>query len=387
MNDHIAKLKGLLTDRRVLWIAGGALFFILIFVFSSKSGPEKGEKPVEVSKPLTGKVSQGKPVNVDRPALFLGEDVDRKAFVGRLEEQYHGAQEKNRQLQSQIELLDKKIAQTVKAQEVINDRLMGFETKAAELTVKGSSLTSSVSLLGDVDPAHYRLDVVNISPVIEPQPEGLFLPAGSFVRGTLLTGVYAPADQNNPLPVLIRLNEAFTGPNEVRIPLEGAFVIGKAVGELNSERALIQAVTLSTVLPDGKEFQHQGNIGYVTDVFGGLGIQGIVVRNTGAQMAASFMTGFLGGASEAVAQGETTAVRSESGRVSRNVTGSTGRYAAFQGLSTSAAQLSKYYADQLSAIVPAVRVEAGVDVYLIILEGVRINGLKINKSTDTHYLD
>ena len=73
--------------------------------------------------------------------------------------------------------------------------------------------------------------------------------------------------------------------------------------------------------------------------------------------------------------------------MSRNVTGSVGRYAAFQGLSQSAAQLSKYYADQLSSIIPAVRVESGVDVYLIILEGVRINGLKSNKPDNVRYLD
>jgi len=231
------------------------------------------------------------------------------------------------------------------------------------------------------------MEVVSINPVAEAEPEGVFLPPGSFVRGTLLTGVYAPADQNNPLPVLIRLNEAFYGPNEARIPLSGAFVIGKASGELNSERALIQAVTLATVMPEGKEFHHQGNIGYITDVHGELGIRGVVVRNTGAQMATSFMTGFLGGASQAVADGETTAVTTSSGRVSRNVTGNVGRHAAFQGLSQSAAQLSKYYADQLNAIVPAVRVEAGIDVYLIILEGVKVNGLKIDKTAVSRYLD
>ncbi|MBF0618739.1 MAG: TraB/VirB10 family protein [Candidatus Omnitrophica bacterium] len=319
--------------------------------------------------------------------LFLGEDVDRKAFVGRLEEQYQGALEKSRRMQDQIELLEKKISELGKAQGNINDSMSGLQSKIAEIPLRaGVLLSGENSLEGDIA-NHYRLEVVNINPVTEPEAEGVYLPSGSFVRGTLLTGVYAPADQNNPLPVLIRLNEAFYGPNEARIPLSGAFVIGKAVGELNSERALVQAVTLSAVLPEGKEFTYQGNIGYVTDIYGELGIKGVVVRNTGAQMAASFMSGFLGGASEAVADGETTAVRSSSGRVARNVTGSVGRYAAFQGLSQSAAQLSKYYADQLNSIVPAVRVEAGVDVYLIVLEGVRINGLKINKPDTAHYLD
>ncbi len=378
MNEILERLKLLMNDRRMwLWV-GGALFFVLLFVFSSNHAPRKVEKISESPRQRELEIDKPKASNMERSGLFLDEDVDRKAFVGRLEEQYHGAQERSHQMEVQIEVLDKKIAEVLKIQGGINDSVMRLETKFAEkpsLSPAGGRVES------------YRLEVVNINPVSEPEKEGVFLPSGSFVRGTLLTGVYAPSDQNNPLPVLIRLNEAFYGPNEARIPLEGAFVIGKAVGELNSERALIQAVTLSAILPDGREFQQQGNIGYVTDINGELGIRGVVVRNTGAQMASSFMTGFLGGASGAIADGETTAVRSSSGRVSRNVTGSVGRYAAFQGLSQSAAQLSKYYADQLSSIIPAVRVESGVDVYLIILEGVRINGLKSNKPDNVRYLD
>jgi len=58
------------------------------------------------------------------------------------------------------------------------------------------------------------------------------------------------------------------------------------------------------------------------------------------------------------------------------VTGSRAKNSAFQGLAQSAAQMSKYYDDQLTKIVPAVKVEAGVEVYLIILEGVEVHGLK-----------
>lgn len=382
MNGWLAKIKTLVIDRRVWLAAGGCLFFIVLIVLSSKKELKKDEKKDGPGQPRVVQAAGSKAITGAHSGLFLGEEVDRKAFVGRIEEQYHGVQERNRQMQVQIDQLDKKIGDLVKAQVATSENWQGLEAKLASGAAKPVLPPGA-----GPDQMSYHLEVVNVSPVAEAPAEGLFLPAGSFVRGTLLTGVYAPSDQNNPLPVLIRLKEAFYGPNESRIPLEGAFVIGKAVGELNSERALIQAVTLSSVLPNGKEFQHQGNIGYVTDIRGELGIRGIVVRNTGAQMATSFMSGFLGGASQAVAEGETTAVRGSGGQVSRNITGSTGRYAAFSGLSQSAAQLSKYYADQLSAIVPAVRVEAGVDVYLIILEGVRINGLKINKSGFTHYLD
>ena len=51
----------------------------------------------------------------------------------------------------------------------------------------------------------------------------------------------------------------------------------------------------------------------------------------------------------------------------RIVSESTDAPAAFQGLAQSAAQMSKYYEDQLEKIVPAVKVDAGVDVYFIVL--------------------
>ena len=107
-----------------------------------------------------------------------------------------------------------------------------------------------------------------------------------------MTGVYAPSQQSNPLPVLIRLKEAFSnGPNESRINLEGAFAVGKATGDLTSERALIQITTLSAVLPSGETFEHKGNLGYLTDITGQLGLKGIVVRNTAVNWHCLFCPG------------------------------------------------------------------------------------------------
>ena len=94
-----------------------------------------------------------------------------------------------------------------------------------------------------------------------PQKRYVYLPLGSFVKCTLLTGVYAPANESNPLPVLISVDEAFYGPNNTRIPLKGAFAIGKAVGDVVSKRAIIQIVSFSFVLPNGKVFEHEANLG------------------------------------------------------------------------------------------------------------------------------
>lgn len=299
-------------------------------------------------------------VKKDKNAYFLEEDVDWKAYMERLEAQYFAVAEKNQSMASRLE----DVAQ----------RLVDLE-----LRVRSWPVAAPVSVHQDKEPdtlKDYQLQVININPVKGRDVRTVYLPAGSFVHATLLTGVYAPSEMANPLPVLIRLNEAFYGPNEARIPLEGAFAVGKATGDLTSERALVQITTISAVLSTGETFEHKGNIGYLTDALGQLGLKGVVVRNTGGQMAMSFMTGVMGGASQAMADAQTTVVASDNGHMARNVTGSRAKNAAFQGLAHSAAQMSKYYEDQLEKIVPAVKVDAGVDVYFIVLEGVEVHGLK-----------
>jgi len=208
----------------------------------------------------------------------------------------------------------------------------------------------------------------------------VYLPLGSFVKCTLLTGVYAPANESNPLPVLISVDEAFYGPNNTRIPLKGAFAIGKVVGDVVSKRAVIQIVSFSTVLPDGKVFEHEANLGYLADSDGRLGIQGELIYNTGKQLSMNFLSGFLAGGSEALSQAETSTVTGAYGQTSKNVTGNTGRYSMFSGLANSAQGMSSYYQKQLEAMIPAVKIEAGKKAVLVIQKGVQIEGLEVTSS-------
>ena len=339
-----------------------------------------GPSAVKVKEPMEQTVSKK-----EENGYFLGEDVDRKAYVERLEAQYFSVAEKNQALASRLDDMAQKMADMVNSQGKITEGLAELDRR-----MSASAVPASAAVEGDKQPEdlrNYQLQVININPVKGRDMRTVYLPAGSFVHATLLTGVYAPAEAANPLPVLIRLNEAFYGPNETRIPLEGAFAIGKAAGDLNSERALVQITGMSAVLPTGETFEHKGNIGYLTDIFGQLGLKGIVVRNTGGQMAMSFMTGVMGGASQAMADSQTTVVSGDNGHVERNVTGSRAKNAAFQGLAQSAAQMSKYYEDQLEKIVPAVKVDAGVDVYFIVLEGVEVHGLKKDNFSPVGFID
>ena len=140
------------------------------------------------------------------------------------------------------------------------------------------------------------------------------------------------------------------------------------------------------VLPDGKVFEHEANLGYLADDDGHLGIQGEVIYNTGRQMGLNFLSGFLAGGAEALSQAETSTVVGAYGQASRNVTGDTGRYAMFSGLAKSAEGMSGYYQKQLETMIPAVKIEAGKSVIFVIQKGVQIEGLEAN-ADNFDYID
>ena len=198
----------------------------------------------------------------------------------------------------------------------------------------------------------------------------VYLPTGSFVKATLLTGAYAPCDKANPLPVLISVDEAFYGPNMTRVPLKGCFAIGKAIADYNSSRAVIQIVDLAYVSPKGKVFETHDNLGWIAGEDGIMGIPGQLVRRTGKELTGAFASGFLSGAAEALSQAETSPV--EQGRI---VAGDVGKYAGYSGLGEAASIMSKYYANLLDEIVTAVKIDMGKPCYLIMQKGVEIEGL------------
>src|SRR6185295_5059407 len=119
----------------------------------------------------------------------------------------------------------------------------------------------------------------------------LHLPGGSFGEATLLTGVFAPVT-GEPLPVLLRLDAALIGPQKSRVPIRGAFLVGKAQGDANSRRATVQLDTLSVVRADGTPFDVKVN-GWAADDDGIQGLRGHYVWRADEVLALSSLTGAL----------------------------------------------------------------------------------------------
>ena len=338
--------------------------------------------------------------------VFTG-SIDTKSYVSRIEKEYYDISNKFDSLNERLTSLEKSTQDLRKSEADISNIVMDFDKRVAEKIGERGSLEKlklnrgqgaglkeeafgeSRSVPQASSKTTETLEMAKVGEIrLEEKSERryAYLPLGSFVKCTLLTGVYAPVNESNPLPVLISVDEAFYGPNNSKIPLKGAFAIGKAVGDVVSKRAIVQIVSLSFILPDGKVFEHEGNLGYLADEDGHLGIQGEVIYNTGKQLGLNFLSGFLAGGAEALSQAETSTVAGAYGQTARNVTGNTGRYAMFSGLANSAQGMSNYYQKQLETMIPAVRIESGKKVVFVVQKGVQIEGLELG-SNNFDYID
>ncbi len=203
------------------------------------------------------------------------------------------------------------------------------------------------------------------------------IPAGSFAEGTLLTGVYAPTE-GGAHPVGMRMDFAWVGPNRSRIPIRGTFLVGKAQGDANSTRAIIQLDRLSYVGKDGRTIEVPVN-GYVADEDGVMGLAGQYVWRIQAAATLAAVTGGLSAAADAAAQRETATQINPLGGSSTIVTGDIGKFALARGASRAADEVGKIITRRLDEIVPAIYVPNGKRLTFVLIDGVTLEGLQVSE--------
>lgn len=207
-----------------------------------------------------------------------------------------------------------------------------------------------------------------------------YLPGGSMARSVLLTGVDAPVG-GKPFPVLLALNEAFASPNSYSVPLKGCFALGKAEGNASSERADIQIVRMSCVLPDGKAFE-QEITGYLVGEDGKQGIPGKLVDKEGRKIAFAAVAGVGAGLAKAFGQQQVTNVVTDSGAITSTVTGDALTFGLASGAQGAATEMQRYFQKQAERLFPVVEIDAGKNVTMVMLSGTKVPGLETMNKID-----
>jgi conjugal transfer pilus assembly protein TraB len=211
----------------------------------------------------------------------------------------------------------------------------------------------------------------------------LHLPAGSFGEATLLTGVFAPIT-GDPLPVLMKLDAALIGPQRSRVPIRDAFLVGKAQGDANSKRAVIQLELLSVIRPDGTPLELKTN-GWATDDDGIQGLRGDYVWRADEIVALASLTGALSGGAEALAQRETVSQVTPLGGSQSTVTGDPLRFAGYKSLGSAFGRLGDMVSQRLQEIVPAIHVANAKTITVAFINGVTLEGFEIPDPTQAAF--
>lgn len=202
-----------------------------------------------------------------------------------------------------------------------------------------------------------------------------WMPAGTFMRVTLLSGLDAPTGQrgqNDPYPVLLRITDQSVLPNEYRGQVQGCFVVGSGFGDLASERARIRTETLSCIARNGTAIEVTLR-GWVIGEDGAAGVRGQVISKQGAAMRNALIAGILSGVGSAMrAQANTVSV-SPLGATSTVVGAEDlARAGVGTGVQRAADRLSQFYINLAEQMLPTIEIGAGRTVEIALSRGVNL---------------
>ena len=131
-----------------------------------------------------------------------------------------------------------------------------------------------------------------------------YIPAGSFIRAVMLSGLDAPTGVNNqaqPVPVLLRLTSWGNLPNNATSHIKSCFMTAAGIGDISAERAYVRTERMSCTLTN----QHVIDLPVEATVVGPDGkdgVRGPVVWRETAMIQRAAAAGLLSGFSNALAQ-------------------------------------------------------------------------------------
>jgi conjugal transfer pilus assembly protein TraB len=213
-------------------------------------------------------------------------------------------------------------------------------------------------------------DLIAFPVKAEVKTEGVMLPAGSYVKAKILTGVDVP--EGKTYPVLMVLDFSYVAPNDHKIDLSGCFMIAKAEGDLSTERVQMQATKMSCVSKKGKMFERDVNGFVADDKDGSFAMKGQVNSKQGRVAAMAFLAGVVDGVGKAVQAAQTTQSVNPLGGSSSVMTGDAGKYALAGGASNAAGMVAQWYLQHAQNLAPTVAVGSGRDVWIVIKDKVSL---------------
>jgi conjugal transfer pilus assembly protein TraB len=212
-----------------------------------------------------------------------------------------------------------------------------------------------------------------------------YIPSGSFMRVALMGGLDAPTGgqaQNNPWPILLRVQDNAFLPNRYRAKVKECFMLGSGYGDISSERAYLRLESLSCVLNNG-EVVDATIKGYVVGEDGKAGLRGRLVSKQGQVLANALMTGIIAGIGQGFQQSATSYSTSALGSVGTIESGKQIQAGIGTGVGKALDRLSQYYITLAEKMFPIIEVDAGRVVDVVLTKGVSL-GMAASADEDTY---
>ena len=210
-----------------------------------------------------------------------------------------------------------------------------------------------------------------------------YLPPNSIAVAKVIVGVDANAgvqSQTDPLPVVLRI----TGPARsvydkgrlLTTNIAGCLVNGAARADLSSEKVYVKLQRMTCPQPGGR-YAVSDVKGFIA--FGGkTGVRGRVVSREGALVGQAFLAGLAGGFGRGFSANPSSVLQGANvnvnGQRQKLGTGEILEGGLGEGVATSADMVSKYLIERAEQYQPVIEMPTGIDVEIVFLEGVFING-------------
>jgi conjugal transfer pilus assembly protein TraB len=229
------------------------------------------------------------------------------------------------------------------------------------------------------DPGIAAFDVSDAVAITPQGPEEgkqgkTYIPSGSFMRVAMMGGLDAPTGgqaQNNPWPILLRVQDNAFLPNKYRAKVKECFILGSGYGDISSERAYLRLESLSCVMTSG-EVVDATIKGYVVGEDGKAGLRGRLVSKQGQVLANALMTGIISGIGQGFQQSATTYSTSALGSVGTVEPGKQIQAGIGTGVGKALDRLSQYYITLAEKMFPIIEVDAGRVVDVVLTKGVTL---------------
>lgn len=174
-----------------------------------------------------------------------------------------------------------------------------------------------------------------------------------------MTGIEAP--DGTTYPTLLALDYGFVGPNKHKVDLSGCFMIAKSSPSMATERVNFQATKLSCVSKRGKFFEREIN-GFVADnTDNAFAVRAELNSKQGKVAKMAFLKSVIDGVGEIIT------------RKSQNIGGANPDSANVMiqnGAQGAASKVSDWYLNQVSSLLPTLKVGSGADVWVIMQDKV-----------------